>query len=325
MIRLGLIGAGKNGQGHLKAFSAFPDRCRISAVADTYEAGAQAVAAEYGARAFSDYTEFFDLVDAVIISTPHFLHPENTIRSAEAGKHCFIEKPVALSVAECDAMLAAVDAAGVKTLTSYTVRFDPTTRTLVEAARSGRIGSIVSASSRRFHYLKGAFEEDSWRTDTNQTGGILTEIATHEIDWIVDLLGWPRAVSGRKYCARQSGFLANDHIWIDLHYEGGVTATIESSQLVNAGMTKQILGDDGHVALDGWGKPPRGQFGREEAASDLEPLERFSKHAHFLDVVEGRAESVADIHYSRKITMICEKVLQSAESGETVAFSETAS
>lgn len=320
MIRLGLIGAGKNGQGHLKAFSEMPDRCRITAVADTNEAGAREVAAEFGAEAFADYGDFFDLVDAVIISTPHFLHPENTIRSAEAGKHCFIEKPVALTVQDCDRMCAAVDHAGVRTLTSYTVRFDPTTRTLVEAARSGKIGRIVSASSRRFHYLKGAFEGDSWRTDTNRTGGILTEIATHEIDWIVDLLGWPKAVSGRKYSERHQGFLANDHIWITLHYENGVTGTVENSQMVNAGMSKAILGDDGYVALDGWGKTPHGQFGREAERGDLPPIDRFSKHVHFLDVLEGKAESVADIHYSRNITRICEATLQSAESGETVAF-----
>ena len=118
-------------------------KCEFVAVARAHAAQAEAFAAEFGAA--TSYADWRDMivdpaVDAVYVATPVHLHAEQTIAAAEAGKHVLCEKPMALDVAECDRMIAACRAHGVRLGIAYYRHFYPVVRrdegTARRAARS---------------------------------------------------------------------------------------------------------------------------------------------------------------------------------------------
>src|SRR6185369_7951915 len=119
MIRIGLIGAGPNGTGNVAKLAKHTSRCRVTAIADPVKAAAEKVAAVYGAKVFTKPEELLDDVDAVVISSPNFLHCEHAVAMASAGKHVLIEKPMALSVADADKIVAAVEKSKVASMVGF--------------------------------------------------------------------------------------------------------------------------------------------------------------------------------------------------------------
>jgi len=116
----------------------------LVAVADVRPEVAASVGAFHGVDAYTDYRELLarDDIDLVDICTPEFLHAEQTIAAAEAGKHVFCEKPMASSVAEADAMIAACAAAGVRLMIGHSRRFTPRYQAMRAAIDSGELGAI---------------------------------------------------------------------------------------------------------------------------------------------------------------------------------------
>ena len=111
-LRIGLIGCGKVGSIHAAALASIPE-ARFVAACDANPERAAAFAAKYGATPFTDLAAMLKDVDAVIIGTPHPLHAGPAVLAARAGVHVLVEKPMAATLADCDAMLAAAKASGV--------------------------------------------------------------------------------------------------------------------------------------------------------------------------------------------------------------------
>src|SRR3954463_9855503 len=112
LLRVGVIGAGVMGRAHAQALSGIL-QAQIVAVADPILERARDLAGRYKAQAYADYRDLLDDVDAVWICTPSFLHREQAETSAAAGKHLFVEKPLALSIADGQAIIATARAAQV--------------------------------------------------------------------------------------------------------------------------------------------------------------------------------------------------------------------
>src|SRR4051812_44325045 len=106
-MNIALIGCGKVGHIHAQALRQLPD-VKLAAVCDAQRERAEAFAATYGGRAFADVAELLAArPDAVLIATPHPLHAGPAVQAARAGVHVLVEKPLAASLADCDAMIAA--------------------------------------------------------------------------------------------------------------------------------------------------------------------------------------------------------------------------
>src|SRR5205823_14313572 len=114
-----------------------------------------AFAAKYGGRAFPDLPALLREVEAVVIGTPHPLHAEPAIRAAEAGVHALVEKPLAASLADCDAMIAAARKAGVTLGVVSQRRFYDPVRRMKAAIAAGKIGRPAL----------GTFTMLSWRDE----------------------------------------------------------------------------------------------------------------------------------------------------------------
>jgi len=317
MIRLGLIGAGNNGTGNVRKCVVDPNRCRLVAVADPNEEAARSAAKEFGAeKTVTDFKAMLGDVDAVIISSPNGLHPDQAIACAEAGKHVWIEKPMALSIADADRVCDAVDKAGVKSFIGFSIRFGAAPRTIKDAFTSGAVGSLRSIFSRRCcNIFKNGMT--GWRADFAKTGGVLSELLAHEIDWMIDIAGDPVSIYCRIMADNHTDPRENDHVWITMGFADGATGTIEGAQnAMIADIYKGIIGSAGSVADRQWGS----EVYLQNCDGDrmIEPVEAFDKYSHFLDIIEGKAESVADVHCGRKIVYISEKALDSAISGQVL-------
>ncbi|MEA2583178.1 MAG: hypothetical protein QOF33_1263, partial [Thermomicrobiales bacterium] len=125
-LRVGVIGAGTIAlSAHLPAIARLKGRVELVAIADVRAEVAERAAARYGAEAaYGDYRQLLDRtdIDLVDICTPEFLHAEQTIAAAAAGKHVLCEKPMAATVAEADAMLDACRRAGVRLMIAHSRR-----------------------------------------------------------------------------------------------------------------------------------------------------------------------------------------------------------
>jgi predicted dehydrogenase len=147
---------------------------KITALVSGHRDKALRIAADYGVPESSiyNYHNFDSIasnksVDAVYVALPNSMHAEYTIRAAKAGKHVLCEKPMAISVAECEAMIAACKAAGVKLMIAYRCHYEPTNLRAIELIRSGAIGEVQAIeSSYGFNIQPG-----EWRTDKKMAGG----------------------------------------------------------------------------------------------------------------------------------------------------------
>jgi predicted dehydrogenase len=145
MIRYAVAGAGWIAQQAFMPGVAQSGNSRISAIVTGNVEKAAPLAAFYGVEQVVDYAAYDSLlaggtVDAVYIALPNALHADYAIRAARAGKHVLVEKPLATTVAECEAMIAAAEQAGVFLMTAYRLHNEPGTVAVLDHIRSGAIG-----------------------------------------------------------------------------------------------------------------------------------------------------------------------------------------
>lgn len=314
MIRIGVIGAGPNGTGNAAGLAKFSDRCRITAVADPVPAAAEKLAALHGAKVFATPAQLAHECDAVVISSPNFMHTEQAIEMANAGKHLFIEKPMALTLADADKIVAAVEKAKVKSLIGFSVRFGGLVVQMKKMYEAGDLGDFVSIWSRRLCALN--VPAGNWRAQFVKSGGVMAELITHEIDYVVNVVGMPKTAYCRMVSTLKDHPKANDHIWLTLGYANGATASIEGSQMSTvADYYKGMTGTKGGLHTRNWQSEL--YFGKNQSEAERVQLPPdVDKHRHFLDVVAGECPSVADAKYGRAITLICEKALESGATGQ---------
>jgi UDP-N-acetyl-2-amino-2-deoxyglucuronate dehydrogenase len=188
-VRTALVGCGKVGQIHAAALRDL-DESQLVAVCDHDLARASSFAERFGGRAFNDVATMLKEAapQAVMVCTPHPLHAEAVIRAAEAGAASLVEKPLAASLADCDAMLAATRKAGVKLgVVSQRRLYEPVLR-MKAAIDAGKIGAPVLGVFSMFSWRDQAYyQSDPWRGKwATEGGGVLVNQSPHQLD----LLQW---------------------------------------------------------------------------------------------------------------------------------------
>jgi predicted dehydrogenase len=198
-VRTGLVGCGKVGQIHAAALRRLPESDFV-AVCDSDPARAAAFAERHGARPFTDVVTMLRSagVEAVVIGTPHPLHAAPAIAAAEAGAHVLVEKPLAASLADCDAMLAAARRAGVRLGVISQRRFYEPVRRMKAAIDAGKIGTPVLGVFEMFSGRDRAYyESDPWRGKwATEGGGVLVNQSPHQLDLLQWFMGEIDEVSG---------------------------------------------------------------------------------------------------------------------------------
>ncbi len=156
-IGVAIFGAGNVSSGHLDAYLNSP-RCDVVAIGSRTKAGAEAKAREVGIdpSTIGIYDNLDDLLndpnlDALSITTPHDRHASDVIAAAQAGKHCLVEKPIAMSVEELEAMDAAVAEAGIRTVCGFVLRFNPATLATKALIEDGMLGDVIYVQTDYWH------------------------------------------------------------------------------------------------------------------------------------------------------------------------------
>jgi phthalate 4,5-cis-dihydrodiol dehydrogenase len=225
-IGLGIVGLGMAGAVMVRAAALHPG-FRLAAAADPHAAPRAAFGWDFNANTYADIRALCDdpAVQAVYIATPHQFHAEHAGIAAAAGKHIILEKPMALTLADCDAIIAAVERAGVHLVIGHTHAFDPAIRTMramIASGELGRLGMIASWNYTNYLYRPRRPEE----LDTTRGGGILFNQVPHQID-VARLLGGGlvksvRAAAGRLDPARPT----EGHAAALLVFQDGTAASL---------------------------------------------------------------------------------------------------
>ena len=179
---------------------------------------AQQLAGLVGGKAYSDLGAMFqdERPDAVIVATPENLHRDPAVAAAENGSHVFVEKPMATSLADADAMIQSSESAGVKLMIGHILRFDVNYAMIQDAIRAGNIGRFLSAYARRIAPIGEA----------RRLGGRvspITYIGVHDIDLMLWYHPEPvksvyaRALRGRVWDELQTF----DSAWLTIEFEDG--------------------------------------------------------------------------------------------------------
>jgi predicted dehydrogenase len=213
-LRFGLVGTGYWARvTHAPALAGTPG-VELVAVWGRDPQKAASLAADYGAAAYADFSEFLASVDAVAFSVPPDVQQDLAVRAAQAGKHLLLEKPVALSVAAADELASAVAATGVASVVFFTDRFDPGVRAwLADLAAGGPwLGGTLT-------WLGTAMDDSSpfntpWRRDK----GGLWDLGPHAVSLLWASLGPVTSVTAD---AGPRGVT-----YLILHHESGVTSSV---------------------------------------------------------------------------------------------------
>jgi UDP-N-acetyl-2-amino-2-deoxyglucuronate dehydrogenase len=188
-IRFALMTYGKVARLHAHALAALPN-AELIAVWGRDAAKREAFAGEFGIAAYADVDRMVreSSVDAVIVASPHPQHREHTLAAIAAGAHVIVEKPMALTAADCDAMIQAADSAKRKLAVISQRRWYPSVRRVRDAIDSGKLGEPALAQVTMLGWRDEAYyRSDPWRGIwAGEGGGVLVNQAPH----LFDLLGW---------------------------------------------------------------------------------------------------------------------------------------
>lgn len=191
-LKVGIIGCGKIAHLHARALKEVPEAL-FSCVYSRNINKANNFAAEYNVKAYDNLdTMFADKeADVVIICTPHPNHAEATIKAARAGVHVLVEKPLASSLEDCDAMIKAAQENNIKIGMVSQRRFYPSVQRIKRAIDDGKIGIPVLGTA----YIMGWRDEAYYRSEPwrgkwkEEGGGVLVNQAPHQIDILQWFMG----------------------------------------------------------------------------------------------------------------------------------------
>jgi len=227
-LGVGLIGCGGMGLGLARTIQERVAEAAVVVGYDPFEPARRRFSDELGAPAVDSLEALLkrDDVQAVLIATPNDLHCEQTLAAAAAGKHVFCEKPMALSVADCDRMIAACQQAGVKLMVGHSTRLAPLVRRLREMVSAGELGRPVFGAASYFFTGFKPRESGVWHVHTARSGGVLFHMGIHQIDLFHALLGPSRRVQyvGGRYGQQAQDF--DDVSSILIEFASGATGTI---------------------------------------------------------------------------------------------------
>lgn len=188
VVRICMIGAGRVGNHHSSNITRYIPGARVVAIVDPTVDVLEQTAREYGIEArFTSLTEALDKAEfeAVVITTPTFTHKQLTQQAAARGKHVFTEKPMALTLAECDEMIEATRQAGVLLQLGFMRRFAPEFVAAEERIRGGEIGRVMMIKS----LSHGPGLPPAWARDLTKSNGMLAEVNSHDWDTVRWLTG----------------------------------------------------------------------------------------------------------------------------------------
>jgi predicted dehydrogenase len=260
-VRFGLIGCGEIAVHTSKAVLA-SGACQVVHCADLRKELADDLAGKHGAKSTTRYEDVLadKDVQAVVIATPHALHAPIAVAAAKAGKHVLGEKPMACTLTEADAMIAAARAAGVNLGLLFPMRYSFNVRKARELVAAGAIGKVIGY---QFHamalkpasYWHGGYTgrcKDDWRRYlASSGGGMLIMNLVHNLDAFVDIIDPKPHRIYAEYSTLATDAEVEDTISFVMRLRDGAIVSLDSSSAApgQESYGDRIFGDKGQIAF----------------------------------------------------------------------------
>jgi len=246
MVKIAIIGTGNISSAHIEGYLKFPERCKIVALCDIVPEKCEKIKEKFGlenAEIFESHKTMIENLDFdhASVCTPPFCHAEIAIDCLNAGRHVLVEKPMAASLQECDAMIAAVDASGKNLSVVAQNRFRTPVWNLKQVLDSGMIGKTVHVQVDSYWWRGHCYYDLWWRgTWEKEGGGCTLNHAVHHIDILGWMMGQPLEVCAMLTNASHDNAEVEDLSVAVLRYNGGALAQVTSS-VVNHGEEQQLV------------------------------------------------------------------------------------
>jgi len=218
-LKIGIIGLGAIGQKHCQAMAQV-ERANITAVADLNEDVLSKTAATYQCDAYTDYNQMLKQtdLDAVVVATPDEIHTQPCVAAAHAGKHILVEKPIATTIDDANAIISAADNANVKLMVGFSLRFNLHYMQAKKMVADGKLGDLISVFARR---LNLATQADR----INGRCGVLHFLGIHEFDMLRWIIGSePVSIYTEESTSIPKKYPQDNESFSIIRFENGVRA-----------------------------------------------------------------------------------------------------
>lgn len=327
MVRMGFIGCGYWGPNLIRNFHNHPE-VEVAALADLDRARLDQVGRLYpGAVKTTDHRDIVNdpSIDAVVVSTPVSSHFPLGMEVLQAGKHLFVEKPMAASMDECRRLNDAADKGGRVIMVGHTFLFSPAVQKIKQYMADGNLGEVYYVSITRVNL--GIFQKDV---------NVVWDLAPHDVAMLNHLFGaTPQVVSanGRCYVQRDKGIedvafvtleypgrqIANVHVsWLDPNKIRKMTFVGSKQMLVydDVDPTEKIKVYDKGVEIqqhyDSFGEFQLTLRSGDIYVPRIETVEPLKVEAqHFIDVIKGEAEAISSGHHGLEVVEVLERACAS--------------
>jgi predicted dehydrogenase len=239
MLSAAIIGAGNISRQHIEGYLAFPDRCSITHIVDIFPEKAEKANNDFstGAKVGASYKDILNAqdIDLVSICTPPFCHAEIAVDFLNAGKNILVEKPMAASLEECDAMIAAAEKSGKMLSVIAQNRFRDPIYALKKVLDAQLIGKVVHAQIESLWWRDHSYYDLWWRgTWEKEGGGCTLNHAVHHIDMLCWMIGLPNKVSAVISNASHDNAEVEDISAAVLQYNGGLCSKGALAQITSS-------------------------------------------------------------------------------------------
>ncbi len=332
-LRYGVIGAGIQGQKHIEVIDLMPNTSLI-AICDAQAERARSMALKHGAQhALVDWQELLalDEIDAVSIALPDHLHREVTVAALEAGKHVLLEKPMATSVEDAEAIVEAQKAAGTKLMINWSNRWMQAFAKTKERLDAGDLGDPLYVYARLNNTLYVPTQMLSWSANTRLPFWLIC----HRYDiarWYFGSEAKKVTAVSRSVVLKEKGIDTPDFYQATVEFEDGQVGNFESCWILPESMPYlvdskfQLICTSGYVNIDP--TPPVHQLATEEAYSHEgflfgnvfgEPV-GFVRNAieHFVNCCLTDRTPMITGEDGLQITRALAAMVEAAETGEAV-------
>jgi UDP-N-acetyl-2-amino-2-deoxyglucuronate dehydrogenase len=339
-MNFALVGCGRIAKKHAEILAEGQlKEGRLVAVCDIKEDRAR----EYGTKyAIPWFTSMHDMmrtmgerIDVVSILTESGLHAAHTVELARYGKHIIVEKPMALTLQDADAMISACDGAGIKLFVVKQNRYNYPVQKLRDALVRERFGKIVMGTVRvRWCRPQAYYDQDPWRGTWSMDGGVFTNQASHHIDLLEWMLGEPESVFAKSRTALVDIETEDTGVAV-IKFTSGALGIVEATTATRPKDLEgslSILGEKGTVEIGGFAVNEMKTWNfRDPEPGDAEVLGEFNQHppnvygfGHLaylesvIDSITNKTHALVDGLEGRKSLELITAIYESIETGEEV-------
>lgn len=338
MLKFALVGCGRIAKRHSELLGMDQIKgAKLVAACDIDLPKAKAIGDQFDIPYFSDMHQMIQEVpcDVVVILTESGNHAKHAVELAKHGKHIVVEKPMALTLEDADAMIRACDLAGAKLFVVKQNRFNIPVVKLREALEQRRFGKLVLGTVRvRWCRPQEYYDQAPWRGTWAQDGGVLTNQASHHVDLLEWMMGEVESVFAKGTTAL-ARIEAEDTAVVTLKFRNGALGIIEATTATRPKDLEgsiSILGEGGTVEIGGFAvnKMKTWSFVDKQAGDD-DVMEQYSVnppsvygfghqayYEHVVDCIANNKQHLVDGLQGRKSLELINAIYESMETGKEV-------